>query len=229
MIAFLVAAVLLATAGFATVAAQPADLTSNQPDATVTSSNDATLEEARLARAGLGLDATPDVVRELTGSPADVGTERWGIPMTADEASAVDLVGRGEFANLVAREVLPLVQDRPDFAGLWMDPSGNAVVSLTSDDPALTTTLQRIDDGSQWSVTTTRGRRPWAQVEAALEAIRPLWAEIAPRTELLTVRAHAQDGTIIAEVLADDTRPTHRRSGITRAGRPMSVASSPRC
>lgn len=69
----------------------------------VMSSEEPLIVDAQMARAGVGLDATIGHVRELIGSTADVGTEHWGIPMTASEALDVDLIGRGEFVNLGMR------------------------------------------------------------------------------------------------------------------------------
>jgi hypothetical protein len=81
----------------------------------------AAISAAAAERATLGLPSDTPTVEWLLTSGQDVGTERWGIPMTADEERRVDLPGRMAFAQQAKEAAVPFAQKLPDFAGAYID------------------------------------------------------------------------------------------------------------
>lgn len=71
------------------------------------------------SRAALGLNAEPAYVQMLQGSTDDVGTTRYGIPLTAEEL--VEVEARFTFAAATREKVLPFVEKLSTFAGAYFD------------------------------------------------------------------------------------------------------------
>jgi hypothetical protein len=172
---------------------------SGSPTTARAAAPDPALVQARANRASLGLAADPTTVARLVGSRNDVGTAEWGIPMSAKEVAEVDLVGRGRFANDIATRILPSLEKRADFAGVWIEPTGNAVVGLTSDDPSVAKAVSAFASDTRWSVRLERRERSLAALEDAATRLWKLWDESAAG-RLSAVRVHVQDGSLIAEV-----------------------------
>lgn len=91
----------------------------------------AAIKAAVAERAAFGLPSDYSTVEALLASGLDVGTPRWGIPMTAEEEETVDLPSRMTFAGY-AQSAIPFAQQLPDFAGLYFDQThgGKLVVML---------------------------------------------------------------------------------------------------
>ena len=89
------------------------------------------------SRAALGLNADPEFVQALRGSPEDVGTERFGIPMTEEETTEIE--ARFIFADKAQQTVLPYVESLPTFGGAFFDHQarGELVILLTATDDAV--------------------------------------------------------------------------------------------
>ncbi len=102
-------------------------------DAPVRAADTGSITDGMQSREVLGLRSDRDYVADLVGTAADVGSERFGIPMTSAEFDDVDLDGRILFSNRVHRDVMPWVEEQPEFAGSWIDQKhdGKFVIQLT--------------------------------------------------------------------------------------------------
>lgn len=114
-------------------AADPAGSASDSVATTVSSAASDAVQKAMDERAIYGLPSDRTTVSALLGSRNDVGTLKWGIPMTSDEESYVDLPARMTFAGNAAAEAVPYARNLPGFGGLYFDQSrgGKLVVVMT--------------------------------------------------------------------------------------------------
>lgn len=87
-------------------------------------------------RNALGLRADPEYVSALQGSPEDVGTARFGIPLTVEELEEVE--ARFTFAAATREALLPFVEKLPTFGGAYFNHQarGELVILLTAADEA---------------------------------------------------------------------------------------------
>jgi hypothetical protein len=97
-------------------------------------------------RAAFGLASDVETVSSLIGSSEDVGTKAWGLPMTAEEESRVDLRGRMDYFLRLEDSVWVYVRGLPSFGGVYIDQTsgGNAVVLLTAPDPLTEQRIQQL-------------------------------------------------------------------------------------
>lgn len=118
------------------------------------------LAEAGRLRGELGLDARSSVVAELAGSALDVGSSKWGIPMTRQEDLTIDLGGRMAFADHIDTKVLPEVSQLETFAGAYYHPAdgGRLSVLLTSPDDETVAQISTLigDTQRDWEVVSAR-------------------------------------------------------------------------
>jgi hypothetical protein len=86
-----------------------------------------------MKRSYFGLLANRGFIVDLLSSPDDIGSDRWGIPMTREEEAAVDMHTRMRFADDAERTLLPTLRDLPEFAGAYFDQrrGGILVVHVT--------------------------------------------------------------------------------------------------
>lgn len=87
------------------------------------------------ARQAFGLPVDSDTMQRLADSRVDVGTDLWGIPLTADEESQLALGDRMAFADSVSERLLPAVRSLPTYGGAWIDQPGGSslVIALTAE------------------------------------------------------------------------------------------------
>lgn len=85
-------------------------------------------------RASLGLSADLETVMSLQGSPEDVGSAEYGIPLTAAETAEV--TARFAFAAAAHEALGPFVENLPTFAGVFFNhqAGGELVILLTTAD-----------------------------------------------------------------------------------------------
>ena len=108
------------------VAAMAPSATATEPTSTSPAApSAAAVANAQAERAALGLPSDAVTVTALLGSTRDVGTPAWGISMSAEEEAAVDLPGRGEFAQDVEANAIPYAQSLPSFGGVYFDAASN--------------------------------------------------------------------------------------------------------
>lgn len=114
------------------------------PPALAAAADPVLLERAAAEREvyGLATDMTT-MLRLFAG--ADVGTAKWGIPLTEEEEQALDLDARMTFVDELNDKLLPYARSLPTFAGAWVDQlhEGGVVIALTEMDPV---TVQAVTD-----------------------------------------------------------------------------------
>lgn len=95
-------------------------------------------------RMALGLNADPTYVEALKGSSEDVGTARFGFPLTAEEL--VEVEARFTFAAATRTKLLPYVEKLPTFAGAYFDHQarGELVILLTAADETVLNEIQTL-------------------------------------------------------------------------------------
>ena len=138
--------------------------------------------EGARARRLIGLPATPRRVRALLAGREDVGTSAWGIPMTRSEADRVDLDARVRFAEVVDREIMPLLRPLSTFAGAWLDQAngGRLVVMLTRRDPGIEAEVRRRLPVGSPGVVLRLASRTYRELKAAQARAVVDWASLAP-------------------------------------------------
>lgn len=183
--------------GLLGIAATPAAAT-DQTDLNVT-------EAARL-RAELGLDGDLALVANLIGSPSDVGTPTWGIPLTRAESQAIDLPGRMEFADHVDTDVLPVLRQLPTYAGAYYDPAddGRLTILLTElDDSTIATISAAIGDTDRsWGVASARYSQ--SALMDAVDRAQTAWVAIDPAVRPVGFGIDARRNGLFMELVASD-------------------------
>lgn len=164
-------------------------------------------------RAALGLSTERNGLESLIGTAKDVGSEAWGLPMTAAEAARVDFPGRMAFAYTVGEQVLPKVSSLPTFAAAYFDAAGNGelVVALTAIDTETIAGIRSL------MPTGSRGLRivQRAVTDAALrDAMGPasnLWVQLIPGVRLNATELDTVDGRLKFLVDYSDVEVAARR------------------
>ena len=147
------------------------------PVATVT---DAELAAASDLRAEYGLPADPDVVRAIIESGEDVGSQRWGVVLTDQEAAALDMEGRHEFERAMGGAVLPIVRGMDTYGGSFFDHAadGNLVVLFTERDAEAEVRLRAlVRDGPRTVVFRTGGHTA-EELQAAADRVIEAWSAV---------------------------------------------------
>jgi hypothetical protein len=95
-------------------------------------------------RSVYGLPVDDATITALLDGGVDTGTSKWGIPLTAEEETRLDLPGRMRFAEFANRDLIPVAEAEPAYGGAWFDQrnGGGLVIALTSLDEA---TIARIE------------------------------------------------------------------------------------
>jgi hypothetical protein len=140
-------------------------------------------------RAAFGLQADRGTVMALIGSPDDVGTPKWGIPMTADEAALVDLPARMRFADTIDRLVLSRARGLATYSGAYVDQldEGNIVILLSARDPQLETELIALVPDGPRSIRFELRTFTERELITAAEAFVAKWPDVGLGTSLLSV------------------------------------------
>jgi len=117
-----------------------------EPDSTVSATEGRLRQRVVDERAVYGLPVNDAMIDALLDGGIDVGTPKWGIPVTAEEEKTLDLPGRMHFAELVNRELIPFVENLPTYGGAWFDQrdAGGLVVLLTEVDAATTDGIEAV-------------------------------------------------------------------------------------
>jgi hypothetical protein len=134
------------------------------------------MDRAVAERAVFGLRSDREFVKDLIGSVNDVGTVRWGIPMTSEEEAAVDLIGRMAYANEMDAELVPFARSLETFAGAYIDQSqgGMLIIQLTELDAQVEDRLRGMGpNGADFEI--TLARTPFDQLRTASEAAWRQW------------------------------------------------------
>lgn len=124
-------------------------------------------------RRAYGLSDDPIRVDALAGSTEDVGSADWGIPMTAEEAEAVDINGRNLFVRAAHEQLVPYARSLKSFAGLYVDQlaGGDIVVQLTDINPEAVAAIQARAPKDTRKVRVVAARYPNALLESTARSI----------------------------------------------------------
>jgi len=182
---------------------------------------------AAAERATYGLAVDSSTVALLLGSSRDVGSRRWGIPLTAEEEAALDLPARMAFANAVSERVLPFARSLPTFGGAYIDQEtgGGLVVMLTERDEGIENALAGRMPSPSLGLRIVEVAYTEASLMDALGGVRDAWQRIAPATELLGVGLDTIGNRVLVTVAAADL-PAARTAAAeleTRLGVPIGV------
>lgn len=153
-------------------------------------------------RANWGLPSDRDAVVGVLGSGRDVGTARWGIPMTAEEEQQLDLPGRMAFAGEVKRTVVPFVESLRSSGGVYIDQhqNGSLVVLLTEPSAELETEIARRMPAGSRGFRVARVTHTEAQLRQALTRAWEAWGLVAPEVPLLGAGLDIIQNRVLFEV-----------------------------
>jgi hypothetical protein len=128
-------------------------------------------------RANLGLQADEATVSSLLGSDRDVGTPRWGIPMTVAEEAQIDPIGRMRYADDVDNGVLAYARSLPTFAGAYIDQQrlGRLVILLTAADPELEAKLRSLAPADGPDINVQYVPTSFVQLHDAYDRVWTVW------------------------------------------------------
>lgn len=147
------------------------------------------LQAAAEERAVFGLPSDEATVAALLTSGQDVGTERWGIPLTADEEAALDLPGRMAFANAIHSELIPYLEALPTFGGVYIDQmrDGDLVVLLAGVDPDAEAKIGALVPPGNREVHIQYVATPQSTLRSAAARAWDVWPRLAAPIELRAV------------------------------------------
>lgn len=164
------------------------------------------LEAGVAERQHYGLPADEATVRSIIATGQDVGSERWGIVLTAAEDEMLDLPGRGDHVASVGTLVLDHIRSSDDYAGAYVDQTagGSVVVLLTRRDPAalqlIDSARAALDRGLEVRFVTASLR----DLEAAMFRVWDVWPEHVGDGEPVTVSVDEFANTIVVGVQSAD-------------------------
>jgi hypothetical protein len=149
---------------------------------------DKDLIDAAATRAQLGLDASLERVASLKESSADVGSDSWGIPMTAAEAAEIDLPGRMDFADRVDQHAREYLESLPGYAGHYFDQAdgGRLTVNVTDNGSSVADELGRLLGDSKFAFGTALVDDSMKALMAALDSASGAVERLAPGRVLMS-------------------------------------------
>jgi len=160
---------------------------------------------AAAERATYGLPADLATVGALLSSSRDVGTPKWGIAMTAEEESALDIRRRMRFANDLENNLLAYAGSLDTFAGAWIDQAngGGAVVMLTNMTTEAQAEISSRLPADNLGVRVIEADWSLANLQAAVSPASEAWTRLdGPR--LLSIYVDERRNTLVALALKVD-------------------------
>lgn len=138
------------------------------------------LAAAAEERATYGLADEADLVRQIVTSGRDVGSAKWGIVLTADEETALDLPRRMEFANAVSEELVPHASGLRTFGGAYIDQTtgGQLVIRLTRRDVVAEAELEALLPAGGLGLRFERVELSYAELRSAADRTQDAWASV---------------------------------------------------
>lgn len=151
--------------------------------------DDERLQAAIAERAAFGSRTEASYVRSLIASPDDIGTPRWGIPLTREEERSVDVQGRMAFADAVHEELLPVAESLDSFAGAYFDQTANGrlVVLLTRQDATTEKILHELMPEVHRGLAIRYATYPYSVLHAAVEKGPTTISESVPGVEAINM------------------------------------------
>lgn len=185
---------------------------------------------AQAERAALGLPSDSATVMALLGSTRDVGTPEWGISMTAAEEAAVDLPGRGAFAQHVEANAIPYAQSLLGFGGVYFDAASNGelVVILKGPDvvgqAGIASRMPAVSRGLRFVFRALTDK----DLKAAVRRTETQWDALLPGIQLMRASTDLPGGRIVVDVPAADLSAAQKATAaLTDAlGAPVTVRAS---
>ena len=125
------------------------------------------------ARQAFGLPVDSDTMQRLADSRVDVGTDLWGIPLTADEETQLAIGDRMAFADSVSERLLPEVRSLPTYGGAWIDQPGGGglVIALTDLDSSVTAQIAALTPAATRGVRIQLVSYPRSDLEKAAREV----------------------------------------------------------
>ncbi len=138
------------------------------------------LDLAAAERAALGLAADRATIEAILASGADVGTQQWGIVLTAAEEAALDLGSRAEFVSSVSGTALAYARSLATYGGAYVIQAegGRMVINLTVDDAALEERILAMVPAESRGLEIRRVAHTYEQLVDAAEDARPIWRKL---------------------------------------------------
>jgi hypothetical protein len=128
-------------------------------------------------RSAYGLPVDPETLLAVSVPSVDVGTAKWGFPLSLEEDRELALNDRIRFADEVGREALPFARRLPTYAGSYIDQLGNGglVVMLTALDPEAVASIRELMPVDSRGVRFEFARHTRAELELALSRVPEVW------------------------------------------------------
>ena len=166
----------------------------------------AAVSDAVEQRRALGLSVDPTRLTSLIGSSADVGSPRWGIPMTAEEAARVDFDGRMDFAVAADRLALPAIRELPTYAASYFDSAsdGELVVALTVVDQETVSRISALMPAGSRGIRFVQREVTDAELSSAINRVDELLAIYNPEVVASAVAVDTVNAQIVITVRPDD-------------------------
>lgn len=170
------------------------------------------LARAAEERARWGLPSDLRTVASVLEPGHDVGTEHWGIPMTAEEQEALDLLGRMAFANELKRAAVPFIDSLPTSGGVYIDQkeNGGLVVLLTESSPEIEAEIAKRMPAASRGFRIAKATHTEAQLREALTRAWDVWQEVAPAIPLQGAGLDIQENQVLFEVAPADLEEGRR-------------------
>ena len=167
--------------------------------------NESDIVVAAAERAAFGLPADRATIEEILRSGADLGTQKWGIVLTASEEIELDIEGRAKFANDVSDGALAYAKSLPTYGGAYVDQTDNGgiVISLTERNAVAESRISALAPSGDRSATVRIVEHTFAELAAAAERVRALWREMSS-VELLGVGVDEVANGLKLRVVAAD-------------------------
>jgi hypothetical protein len=216
--------------GLAVAAMAPSATATEPTSASPAAPSAAAVANAQAERAALGLPSDALTVTALLGSTRDVGTSAWGISMSAEEEAAVDLPGRGEFAQDVEANAIPYAQSLPGFGGVYFDAASNGelVVILKGPDvvgqAGIAARMPAVSRGLRFVYRTLTDK----DLKASVRRTETQWDAVLPGIRLMRASTDLPGGGIVVDVPAADLKVAQKATvALTDAlGAPVTVRAA---
>jgi hypothetical protein len=163
--------------------------------------NEEELAAAVAERAVYGLPASSADVLALMASPSDVGTEEWGIPLTAQEMAQLDLATRSEF-GVTATGVVAFARSLPEFGGAYFDQlaGGDLVLQFTTLSESTVQRISELAPPNSLGIRIETAQHSFAALEEAMLTAPTILGEVEPSINVVSVGIIEPANSLIATI-----------------------------
>lgn len=164
----------------------------------------AELTAAMEERAAYGLPADTTSIEKALGIGVERGMSQWGMVVTDDELTKLDLEGRIAFESQAEQGVLAFAESLPGYAGAYFDQTGNGSLTILLTNEVGADEIERLAPPGDRPVKVLPASHTYEDLTAAVDRLVKEWPSVYPTIELMGVAIDPRSNGLQAHVQASD-------------------------